>query len=374
MRFTVNPAAERGTYTADEARVICVHAARVALTEMAGWRGYAVSPLWNLEQLAQHVGIGSVLCKDETHRFGLGSFKALGGAYAAGAALGRRGAAETLPTLCCATDGNHGQSVAFAARRHGCGCVVFVHEHACDSKVSAIRALGAEVVRVPGNYDDSVEYARRTAAEQGWLLISDTSDSPNDQVAAQVMHGYGVMSLELFDQLDNRLPTHVFIQAGVGGLAAAIAGCFAEIGGAGRPLTVVVEPEAAACVMESARYGKPTRIGGDLATNMAMLSCGMTSAPAWIVLQRRADAFMAVSDDAADEAASLLRRYAGTAQDLKVTATAAAGLAGLVAALADRKVAARLELGSTSRVLIFATEGADPGAAAGDQRYESLAE
>lgn len=359
MLFTVNPAAERGPYTTDEARVVSLSGARRALGEMAGWSGYEASPLWNLEGLARHIGVASLVCKDETRRFGLGSFKALGGAYAAGAALRRRGSAEELPTLCCATDGNHGQSVAFGARRYGCRCVVFVHEHAPASKVVAMQRLGAEVIRLPGSYDDSVIYARNAAASNGWLLISDTSDSPFDQVAAEVMQGYGVMALESIVQLDNRLPTHVFMQAGVGGFAAAIAGCFAELAGTERPLTVVVEPETAACVMESARYGKPTKIGGDLETNMAMLSCGQASAPAWVLLQRRADAFIAVSDDAADQAAALLRHPAG-APDLDVTASAAAGLAGLIAGAADRTIADRLTLGPQSRVLIFATEGADP--------------
>jgi diaminopropionate ammonia-lyase len=360
MRFVSNSAAQRGAYTADEARIISISAARRALAAMQTWPGYEVSPLRALPQLATRLGVSSLHCKDESNRFGLGSFKALGGAYAAGLAVQRLGSTARLPTLCCATDGNHGRSVAFGARRLGCHCVVFMHEHAPEHKATAMRALGAEVSRVAGNYDDSVRYAKRAAAEHGWLLISDTADSPFDVVAAEVMHGYGVMALEILGQLDEPLPTHIILQAGVGGFAAAVAGCFAEVGDSERPITLVVEPEAAACVMESAHHGGPWRVPGDLATNMAMLSCGETSAPAWVVLQRRADAFITVSDDAADRAVTVFRN-ANSAEAVSTSPSGAAGLAGLIGAVGDRSLAAALGIDSTSRVVVFATEGDDRG-------------
>jgi diaminopropionate ammonia-lyase len=223
-----------------------------------------------------------------------------------------------------------------------------------------MRALGAEVNRIPGNYDDSVRYAKRTAAEQGWLLITDTSDLVSDKVASEVMQGYGVMALELMDQLDGDLPTHVFLQAGVGGLAAAIAGCFAERAVAARPRAIVVEPESAACVMQNAIAHGPSRVIGDLATNMAMLSCGEASAPAWVILRKRADAFMTVSDAAADEAAVWLANASDVPGGIKTTPSGAAGLAGAMTASADLEGAFRLGLAKDSRVLIFATESPDP--------------
>jgi diaminopropionate ammonia-lyase len=360
MRFVTNSGAQRGPYTSEEAQIICIGAARRALAQMRTWSGYEASPLRELTQLAARLGLASLHCKDEANRFGLGSFKALGGAYAAGLAVQRLGVTTTSPTLCCATDGNHGRSVAFGARRLGCHCVVFMHERAPEHKAMAMRALGAEVRRVAGNYDDSVHHAKQVASENGWLLISDTADTPFDLVAAEVMHGYGVMALETLEQLKGRLPTHLIMQAGVGGLAAAIAGCLAEVGGAERPVTLVVEPETAACVMESARDGGPSRIHGDLATNMAMLSCGETSAPAWVVLQRRADAFISVSDDAAAAAVTVLRE-AAPGQSVRTSPSGAAGLAGLIAAVGDQSVAARLGIDAASRVLIFATEGDEGG-------------
>jgi diaminopropionate ammonia-lyase len=358
MRFLSNAYSSRDSYTAAETKIISISSATRALKELSAWSGYAVSPLWNLPQTARRLGVASVRCKDETHRFGLGSFKALGGAYAAGLALKRRGPSDP-PTLCCATDGNHGRSVAYGARRYGCRCVIFVHEHALESKVAAMQALGAEVVRIAGNYDDSVHHAKRVAAEEGWVLISDTSDVASDEVAAEVMQGYGIMGLELIDQLNGRLPTHVFLQAGVGGLAAAIAGCFAETAGAGRPQIIVVEPEAAACVMQNAIDQGPSRVTGDLATKMAMLSCGETSAPAWVILSRRADGFMTISDEAAGDAAAWLGSTPDIPGGLATTASGAAGLAGVIAAAQDLKIAARLGLAQNSRVLIFATETAD---------------
>ncbi len=227
-QFLINPHAARDTYTAEEASILSIAAAKRALNELRTWPGYGISPLWDLPATAHRLGVSSVACKDESNRFELGSFKALGGAYAAGLALRRAQSRQAAPTLCCATDGNHGRSVAFGARRHGCRCVVFVHEHALESKVAVMRSLGAEVIRIAGNYDDSVRHARRMAAQNGWILISDTSDEVSDPVAAEVMQGYGVMILEALDQFNGRLPTHVFVQAGVGGIAAVAAGCFAD--------------------------------------------------------------------------------------------------------------------------------------------------
>lgn len=364
MRFIVNTDARRDAYSVDEAKIIALDSAAQALKELSTWPGYGVSPLWDLPSTAHRLGVASVICKDEARRFGLGSFKALGGAYAAGLALKRHksaGAGEAA-TLCCATDGNHGQSVAYGAQRYGCRCVIFVHEHAPESKVMAMRALGAEVSRIAGNYDDSVRYAKRIAAEQGWLLISDTSDLVSDTVAAEVTQGYGVMALEIMEQLNGHLPTHVFLQAGVGGLAAAIAGCFAQSAVAARPRAIVVEPESAACVMQNAIAHGPSHVVGDLATNMAMLSCGEASAPAWVILSHRADAFMTVSDEEADRAAAWLGNSSDVPGGIKTTPSGAAGLAGAIAACGDPESAARLELTKDSRVLIFATESADRAA------------
>jgi diaminopropionate ammonia-lyase len=363
IKYFANPRATRDALTEGELAVVSLRAARAARAELLTWPRFAPTPLHELAQLARANGIAALLYKDESQRLGLGSFKALGGAYAAGVAIRERLAAGSAIsaaslTLACATDGNHGRSVAYAARRHGCSCVVYMHESAPADKAAAIQALGALIVRTAGTYDDSVRIARAAAKQPDWLLVPDTSDDPADPTPARVMQGYGVMALELIDELETP-PTHVFVQAGVGGLAAAIAGNFAEAYGARRPMCVVVEPERAACVFASAVLGHAATIDGPLDTEMAMLSCGEASRVAWPVLDRRADAFIAIDDDAAVHWTRQLRSGAA-GMPLDVGVSGAAGLAGLQCALADPSTKRALGLDADSRVVVIGTEGAPP--------------
>ena len=166
MRIVLNPSASRSEYTAREKLVISRALAQDARSEISRWPEYAPTPLRNLDSLTRKFDLGAIYYKDESGRLGQGSFKILGGAYAATLKLAKLAARESV-TLCCATDGNHGRSVAFAAERHGCACVVFMHEHAPKSKEQAIAALGARVLRVAGTYDDSIRLAQKTAAENG---------------------------------------------------------------------------------------------------------------------------------------------------------------------------------------------------------------
>jgi diaminopropionate ammonia-lyase family len=264
-------------------------------------------------------------------------------------------------TLCCATDGNHGLSVAHAAKRFGCRCVVFMHAHAPEYKAAAIRRQGAEVRRIAGTYDDSVRIARATACDSSWVLIADTSTADFEQVPAEIIQGYAVMALELLDQFGGRGPTHVFIQGGVGGLAAAIAGAFAAAFGPQRPALIVVEPETAACLMESARVGTAAQIGGSQRTIMEMLACGEASPVAWTILQHRADAFITIDDDAARNALTLLRSGTAAGFPIDVGPSGAASFAGLLEVMKHSAIREQLELGSDARVLVFGTEaGASP--------------
>jgi diaminopropionate ammonia-lyase len=359
MRVVLNPLATRTDYTQAEARIVSRSLAETARHEIAQWPGYEVTPLRNLTGIAGELGVGQVLYKDESGRLGQGSFKTLGGAYAATIKL-REAGAKAKVTLCCATDGNHGRSVAFAAARYGQACVVFMHEHASVAKAAAISALGARVVRVKGTYDDSIREARAAAQREGWLLVADTSEDEHDPTTRLVMQGYGVMVLELFEQLRDSPPTHVMLQAGVGGLAAAVAGLFAEVYGARRPLSIVVEPETAACVMESALRQRVAQIGGDLMTVMDMLSAGEASPVAWPVLERRADVFVAIDDSAALEAARRLAAGSADSAALDVGVSGAAGVAGLIELLEHKELATLLQLNASSRVLVFGTEQATP--------------
>lgn len=375
-RLIANPraAGPDAPYGPAQQAVLNQAAFAAARDEIRQWPGYAPTPLVALPGLARDLGLGAVWYKDESGRFGLGSFKALGGAYAVFRLLAREVAARTGEpvgaadlaagrhrdivsgiTVTCATDGNHGRSVAWGARTFGCRCVIYIHETVSEGRRDAIAAFGAEVVRTPGNYDDSVRRAAEDAANNGWFVVSDTSYEGYVDVPRDVMQGYALMADEAMAQLPaGERPTHCFVQAGVGGLAAAICGHFWERWGAGRPRFVVVEPEKAACLFASAEAGRPTVFPGALDTIMAGLACGEVSLIAWAVLDTGADAFMTVPDAAAVTAMKALA--AGT-PPVVAGESGVGGLAGLMAAVGDPDARRALGLDAGSRVLLFGSEG-----------------
>ncbi|HYZ31125.1 MAG TPA: diaminopropionate ammonia-lyase [Crenalkalicoccus sp.] len=348
--------------------------ARAAITS---WEGYAPTPLLPLPDVAAASRVAAVHWKDEAPRFGLGSFKALGGAYAVlrvlQAELARKGVAPEASaaelaegkyreatravTVTCATDGNHGRSVAWGAQRFGCRCVIFVHPGVSAGRREAIARFGAEVREVPGTYDDAVRAANTTAEREGWRVVSDSSWPGYTEVPRDVMQGYRLMAEEAAASLDQP-PTHVFVQGGVGGLAAAIAVQLRARYGAAAPRLIVVEPDAAACLLASAEAGVPVALPGPLGTIMAGLECGEPSLLAWAELERAAFAFMAVPDAAAIAAMRVLARRQ---PKLEAGESAVAGLAALLLAAAEPFARGALDLTPDSRVLLFGTEGAtDP--------------
>ncbi|WP_341914127.1 diaminopropionate ammonia-lyase [Ferrovibrio terrae] len=356
---------------------LAAHAA--AKAEISAWPGFAPTPLRDLKALAAESGLGAIWYKDEGGRFGLGSFKALGGAYAVmrqlqravAAALGKSvqdiAPADLLAgryrdivasvTVTCATDGNHGRSVAWGASLFGCACVIYIHALVSAGREAAIAAYGARMVRTSGNYDDSVRQAQQDAAAQGWIVISDTSYPGYRDIPRDVMQGYSVMAAEALTQ-SPQLPTHVFVQGGVGGLAAAMLAYLWETLGPDRPRFIVVEPDKADCLYRSARAGRPVVVEGALDTIMAGLACGEVSLIAWDILSAGADAFMTVSDAAA---ADLMRRLAQPDTAIVAGESAVAGLAGALAARQQPDMVAALQLDATSRILVFGSEGAtDP--------------
>ena len=227
-----------------------------------------------------------------------------------------------------------------------------------EARKRAIEEFGAIVVRTRGNYDDSVREAAEAAAEHGRFVVSDTSYEGYMDVPRDVMQGYSVMVDEVLRQLpEGRRPTHVFVQGGVGGLAAAVLGHIWETWGADRPRFVVVEPEKAACLFASARQGRPTVVHGELDTIMAGLACGEVSLLAWEILEEGVDDFLTVPDDAASDCMRLLAR--GVGGDVPVVAgeSAVAGLAGLLLALDHPETARALGLSAASRVVLIGSEG-----------------
>jgi len=356
MELYINERVRSEALPDDPRQVILTEAGALeARGEIASWPGYQPTPLVELSGLAEDWGLGTLWYKDESGRFGLKSFKALGGAYAV-ARLVRAGAGDRRITVCCATDGNHGRAVAWGAETFGCDCVIYVHPGVSAGRRRAIEAFGAEVREVSGNYDDSVRRAAEDAEANGWFVVSDTSWDGYVEVPRDVMLGYTVMVDEVCDQLGaDRTPTHVFVQGGVGGLSAAVCARLWQRWGSRRPRFIVVEPARAACLYESARMGRPTPVTGALDTVMAGLAAGEVSLLAWAILEAGADVFMTISDERVGELMSVLAR--GVAGDPPVEAGESA-VAGLVGCSVAREA---LGLGTDSRVLVFGTEGAtDP--------------
>jgi diaminopropionate ammonia-lyase len=368
-----------------DAETLGVTAAEEAERYLAYRDNHAPTPLRALPALAAELGVGAVHIKDEGFRLGLGSFKALGGSYAvirlvleeASRRLGRmvdvvelhaadiRSIASGM-TFACATDGNHGRSVAQGAELVGAKSAIFVHSGVSDERVAAIARFGARMIRVEGTYDDSVAEAARVASEEGWVVVSDTSWPGYERIPGLVMQGYTAMVREALRQLPER-QTHVFVQAGVGGVAAAVAGHLALTFGDRRPTFVVVDPARAACLFETARAGHPVKVEHGEPTIMAMLECYEPSLVAWRILSRVADAFMTVDDEDAVAVMNRLARPFGNDPAIVAGESGGAGLAGLIRAAADPELRAALGLEETSRVFVINTEGAtDP------ERYAAL--
>ncbi|NDR57728.1 diaminopropionate ammonia-lyase [Aliiruegeria sabulilitoris] len=378
--LTINAAADRAApWTARQDEILSDAAFATARETISSWPGYAETPLRALPARAAALGIAALHFKDEGGRFGLGSFKALGGAYAVirllqkqvETALGHpvpmaeivSGAHEEITkdiTVCCATDGNHGRSVAWGAQSFGCKCVIFIHATVSEGRKTAIEAYGAEVRRTAGNYDDSVREAQETADCEGWFVVSDTSYPGYMDVPKDVMQGYELMAAEAFDALEQP-PTHIFLQTGVGGMAAAVAAQAKRRWGADRPTVVLADPDLSACWLESIRTGAPTAIEGDLDTMMAGLACGEVSSLAWEILETHSDAVMALPDLSAIREMRMLATPLDGDPAIVAGESAVAGLAGLANALLVPEAAEALGLGPDSRVLVFGTEGAtDP--------------
>ncbi|OPY95225.1 PLP-dependent lyase/thiolase [Bradyrhizobium sacchari] len=364
---------------ASDADTLSVEAAREVERFLRHREDHEETPLVSLLGLAREIGVHSIYLKDEGHRLGLGSFKALGGSYAvirlvleeSTRRLGRAIDISELHlpevmavaremTVSCATDGNHGRSVAQGAKLVGAKCAIFVHSGVSNERIAAIADFGAQMIRVDGNYDDSVAEASRVAAEKGWITVSDTSWPGYERIPGLVMQGYTALLSEALRQLPE-LPTHVFVQAGVGGVAAAVAGHFSVLLSDNRPFFTVVEPSRAACLFESARAGHPVKVDHGRSTVMAMLECYEPSLVAWRILSRAADAFMTVDDD---DAISVMKRLVNPSDgDPAVVAgeSGGVGLAALLRVASDQTSRGKIGLGRNARVFLINTEGAtDP--------------
>lgn len=380
-RRVINPQALKGRLAGGRTtEILGGDVVAKAKYDITAWPGYAATPLVSLAGLAGALDLETVRYKDEGQRFGLKSFKALGGAYAVLKLLrrelsgreiniknvrdlltGNHQAVTSCITVCCATDGNHGRSVAWAAQMFGCECVIYLHDGVSQGRENEIAAYGARIRRVPGGYDDSVRFAAAEADENRWYVVSDTAWEDYEEIPAWVMQGYTVMADEIATQWpewDASPPTHLFIQGGVGGLAGAIAGHLWCIQGPFRPRTIVVEPERADCIARSMAAGTPTSVTGDVETFMACLAAAEMSPLAWEVLRDCADETIIIPDPSAAETMRLLAEGIDGDQPIVAGESGAAATAALISACSDDAMRVSLGLGLESRVLVIGSEGA----------------
>lgn len=348
-----------------------------AWQEIRSWPGYAPTPLIELPGLARRAAVGSLVYKDEGQRFTLGSFKALGGAYAVARflsmELASRGIADVTAdvlrsgryrhytealTVAAATDGNHGRSVAWGAQMFHCRCIIYLHEHVSRTREDEIARYGAEIKRVNGGYDNSVHQCADDARVNGWRLVADTSANGDAFAPSLVMQGYTLLAEELRQQMRSAPPTHVFVPAAVGGLAAAMVGHFWESEGAKRPRIVAVQPMTADAIGRSVTTGMPTPVPGEVDTFMACLAAAEVSPVAWEVLQHGLDGVVTIADDVARETMRLLANGRDGDPPIIAGESGCAATAGFLAAAEDHDVAAALGLGPGSRVAVVGSEGA----------------
>jgi len=336
---------------------------------------HAPTPLLALPALAARWGLGDLRIKDESKRFGFGAFKALGGVLAVygelasaideadhrqtsfDAVLAGDGADVTADMVfATASSGNHGRAVAAGARLFGRRCVVFLPAFTDAAKEAAIRARGAEVIRVAGDYDAAVAECRRRSAAEGWTVVSDTSWEGYERAPVRVMRGYSLIAEEMLATQWPEGPTHLFVQAGVGGLAAAMIGMlWAAL--PRRPLSIVVEPETADCWFQSNRAGQPTLASGDATTAMGGLACREISPVTWPIIGLGADWFMTIREGDAVAARRLLARPDGGDPALAAGFSGAAGLAGLMRAATEPEARRALGLDGDARILLINSEG-----------------
>lgn len=340
--------------------------------------GYKETPLYSLNDFSSSTGIGNVYIKDESHRFGLNAFKGLGSIYSAAGYLKERHSIEfstldellaqlqdkTPETFVTATDGNHGKGIAWAAQLLKQRALVYMPKNTRESRVEAIEALGGEVTVTELNYDDTVRYASNIAHENNWQLMQDTSWDGYEDIPLKIMQGYSAIISEIRVQLKDNFNelTHVFLQAGVGSFAGAMAASLIQSMDHTNIKIVIVEPDNASCLYKSAEHtsGKPQNVGGDLQTIMAGLSCGEPSTQGWSILKDSAEAFIHCGDEISQKGMRKLGYPAGKDEKIISGESGSVTIGTLHEIMTNndlKNVKELLGLNKKSRVLLINTEG-----------------
>ena len=341
---------------------------------------YELTALRSLDCLAGILGLDKFYVKDESTRFGLNAFKGLGGSYCIGRVLAERAGISEKEltfdrlqqedvkkatrgiTFVTATDGNHGRGIAWTARELGIRSVVYMPKGSSGERLLNIRKLGAQAEITDLNYDDTVRHAARCEKDHGWILVQDTAWEGYEKIPTWIMQGYTTLALEAVEELGDEVPTHIFLQAGVGAMSGALAAFFADYYQERKPVIVIVEPNQADCIYRTAKAndGKLHSVDGDMNTIMAGLSCGEPCTIGWEMLRRYADHFVSMPDYVAAKGMRILGNPAGEDPRI-ISGESGAATSGFVAELmmneSLRELRAAMGIGKESRVLCISTEG-----------------
>jgi diaminopropionate ammonia-lyase len=323
-----------------------------AYKSISKWAGYAPTPLISLNKLSKELNLNKIYYKDENKRFDLKSFKALGGAYAVEKVT--KGNKDVV--VATATAGNHGRSVAWGARRLRLDCKIFISEFVSEARGKAMAKLGADVIKVKGNYEKSLMECIKQSTENNWQIVQDVAWKDYMIVPKYTMAGYTVMMKEIVDQIQNEKITHIILQAGVGGMAAAM------VAGIARyldhvPTIIVVEPDSAACVMESIKTGKIEKIDIVRESLMGGMSCGEVSLVPWEILKNSVKHCISLPDDDIAKTMKLLGNSSFSDQKIIAGENSAPGVISLITSCEDQSIKEKLKLNDKSNVLVFGCEG-----------------
>ena len=323
-----------------------------AYTSISNWQSYVPTPLIELNKLSKELNLNKIFYKDESKRFDLKSFKALGGAYAVEKIT--KGNKDVI--VATATAGNHGRSVAWGARRLGLKCKIFISEFVSEARGQAMAELGATVIKVKGNYEKSLIECIKQSTENNWQIVQDVAWKDYMIVPKYTMAGYTVMMKEIVDQIKNDQITHIILQAGVGGMAGAmIAGTARYLGNV--PETIIVEPDSAACVMKSIKTGKIEKIDIKRESLMGGMSCGEVSLVPWEILKNSVKFCISLPDDDIAKTMKLLGNSSFSEEKIIAGENSAPGVISLITSCVDDKVKKSLKLNSKSNILVIGCEG-----------------
>ena len=324
----------------------------IAYKTISNWENYLSTPLISLNKLNEKLKLNRIFYKDESKRFHLKSFKALGGAYAVEKII--KGYDKNV--ISTATAGNHGRSVAWGAQKNGLECKIFISEFVSESRAKVMRNFGADVIRVKGNYEDSLNECIMQSNKNNWQIVQDVAWEDYKLVPKLTMAGYSVMMKEISEQIKNEKISHVILQAGVGGMAAAM------VAGIARyldyiPQIIVVEPDSAACVLESINKGKIEKISIEKESIMGGMSCGEVSLVPWEILKNSVHFCVTVSDDYISKTIKYLANKEFSNEKIIGGECSTPGIVSLAGLNNDYETRKKINLNENSNVLIFGCEG-----------------